>query len=229
MQPEMFFKHSPRRPRTPPAGFIRPAQPALVGKPPIGPGWLHEVKHDGYWLIALKEGARVKLWTRHCTDYTSKFPRIADAIRALPTERALLDGEAVMFRPDGLSDFKALVTTHGAERASFVVFDLLSLEGEDWRLRPIEERRQALSRLVAGAGAIVFSETIEGEGELVFEGLRDGRRRDRVEAGGQLLPERPLPQLAENEEPGVRPVIGKRGLFLQVSSAAAEVSLLSLQ
>jgi bifunctional non-homologous end joining protein LigD len=105
---------------------------------------------------------------RHATDYTSKFPRIADAVRALPTERALLDGEAVVFRPDGLSDFRALVTKQGAERASFVVFDLMGLDGEDLRLRPIEERRQALSGLVADTGAIVFSETIEGEGELVF-------------------------------------------------------------
>jgi bifunctional non-homologous end joining protein LigD len=164
----MFFKSSSRRVRTPPAGFVRPAQPTLVARPPSGSAWLHEVKHDGYRLIALKEGARVKLWTRHCTDYTSKFPRIADAVRALPTERALIDGEAVVFRPDGLSDFTALVTRQGAERASFLAFDLLTLEGEDLRLSPLEGRRAALLRLVGGLDGVLFSETIEGEGELVF-------------------------------------------------------------
>jgi bifunctional non-homologous end joining protein LigD len=87
----MFFKHtSSRRARTPPTGFIRPAQPALVGKPPSGPAWLHEVKHDSYRLIALKEGLRVKLWTRHGTDYTGRLPKIAEAVRALPIERARL-------------------------------------------------------------------------------------------------------------------------------------------
>jgi bifunctional non-homologous end joining protein LigD len=126
------------------------------------------VKHDGYRLIALKEGARVKLWTRHGTDFTDRFPRIAEAVRGLPPERAMIDGEAVVFRPNGLSDFEALLTKQGAERASFVAFDLLTLDGEDVRLRPIEERRSALSRLVDGADAILFSEAIEGEGKVVF-------------------------------------------------------------
>ena len=73
-----------------------------------------------------------------------------------------------MFRPDGLSDFGALRTKAGGARASLVAFDLLSLDGEDIRQRPLEERRGMLSRLVAGAGAILFSEAIEGEGALVF-------------------------------------------------------------
>ena len=165
----MFFKPSSRRSRTPPTGFIRPAQPALVAKPPIGPDWTHEVKHDGYRLIALKEGPRMKLWTRHGTDFTDRFPRIAAAVRALPIERVLLDGEAVVFRSDGLSDFEGLLTKRGGERAALVAFDLLSLEGEDWRLRPLEERRKALSRIVAGdVGAIMLSQSIEADGAIVF-------------------------------------------------------------
>jgi bifunctional non-homologous end joining protein LigD len=126
------------------------------------------VKHDGYRILVRKQGERVKLWSRHGTDFTDRLPRIADALRALPAEHALLDGEAVVFRPDGLSDFKALLTRHGGERASFVAFDLLFLDGEDRRLRPLEERRTALSRLVDGGEVILFSEAIEAEGELVF-------------------------------------------------------------
>jgi bifunctional non-homologous end joining protein LigD len=99
----------------------------------------------------------VKLWTRHGTDFTDRLRRIAEAIRALPIERALFDGEAVVFRPNGLSDFTALVTKTGEERASFVAFDLLSLDGEDRRLRPLQERRAALSQLVDAAEAILFS------------------------------------------------------------------------
>jgi bifunctional non-homologous end joining protein LigD len=97
-----------------------------------------------------------------------RLPKIAEAVRALKAERTLIDGEAVVFRPDVLSDFTALVTRQGAERASFVVFDLMGLDGEDLRLLPVEERRGALPRLVGGGDAIVFSETIEGEGELVL-------------------------------------------------------------
>jgi bifunctional non-homologous end joining protein LigD len=110
----------------------------------------------------------VKLWTRHGTDFTDRFPRIAEAVRGLAAERALIDGEAVVFRPDGRSDFEALVTKRGGERAAYVAFDLLTLDGEDRRLRPLEERRSALSRLVANVDGILFSETIEAEGAIVF-------------------------------------------------------------
>jgi ATP-dependent DNA ligase len=65
-----------------------------------------------------------------------------EAIRGLPAEHALVDGEAVVFRPDGLSDFEALLTKRGAQSASFVAFDLLSLAGDDLRLRPFEARRE---------------------------------------------------------------------------------------
>jgi bifunctional non-homologous end joining protein LigD len=89
-------------------------------------------------------------------------------VRGLPAERALADGETVVFRPDGLSDFAALLTKRGGECASYVAFDLLTLESEDLRLGPIEERRKALSGLVTRLAGILFSEAIEAEGELVF-------------------------------------------------------------
>jgi bifunctional non-homologous end joining protein LigD len=101
----LFKRASPRRVRTPPTGFVRPAQPTLVGKPPAGPDWLHEVKHDGYRLVALKDGARAKLWSRRGTNFTDRFPQIAEAVRGLPAERALVDGEAVAFRPDAPPPF----------------------------------------------------------------------------------------------------------------------------
>jgi bifunctional non-homologous end joining protein LigD len=164
----LFKRASTLRRRSLPPGFVRPCSPVLVAKPPAGPGWLHEVKHDGFRLLGFKDGARVRLWSRRGADFTDRFLRIAEAVRGLPAERALLDGEAVMFRPDGLSDFAALLTRRGGESASYVAFDLLSLEGEDLRLRPIEERREALSRLVAGLNGVLFSEAIEAEGELVF-------------------------------------------------------------
>ncbi len=165
----MVWRTSPARSRrTGPAGFILPCQPLLVARPPAGPDWLHEVKHDGYRLLARKQGERVTLWTRHSANFTGRLPKIAEAVRKLPAESALIDGEAVAFRSDGHSDFAALRTKAGGERALFVAFDLLSLEGDDLRQRPLEERREALSQLVVGVDNIQFSEALAAEGALVF-------------------------------------------------------------
>jgi bifunctional non-homologous end joining protein LigD len=107
---------------------------------------------DGYRLLARKEGERVSLWTRHGTKVTERLPRIAAVVRNLLAESALIDGSAVVFRPDGRSDIAALRTKAGGAQAWFVAFDLLNLDREDLRQRRIEERRDKLSKLVAGSG-----------------------------------------------------------------------------
>jgi hypothetical protein len=93
-------------------------------------GWLHEVKHDGYRIIARKDGSRVTLWSRYGTNFTDRLPKIAEAVCSLAAESALIDGEAVAVRADGHSDFAALRTKVGSARACFVAFDLLTLNGE---------------------------------------------------------------------------------------------------
>ena len=165
----MLWLNSPGRSRrTPPAGFILPCRPRLVDKPPTDAGWLHEVKHDGYRILTRKDGSRVTLWSRYGTNFTDRLPKIAEAICSLAAESALIDGEAVAVRSDGHSDFAALRTKAGSARACLVAFDLLNLNGEDFRKRPIEERRAALSPLVAGVGGILFSDALVAEGALVF-------------------------------------------------------------
>ena len=124
--------------RDPPAGFIQPCRPTLIAAPPVGPGWLHEVKHDGFRILARKQGERVDVWTRRGALFNDRFPRIAEAVRALPADNAIIDGEAVVFRPGGHSDFAALRTKAGGEQASFVAFDLLGLDADDLRERPLE-------------------------------------------------------------------------------------------
>jgi bifunctional non-homologous end joining protein LigD len=171
--------------------FHRALSPTLVANPPAGPGWLHEVKHDGFRILARKQGERVEVWSRFGTDFTARFSRIAEAVRDLASESALLDGEAVAFLPGGHSDFAALRTKAGGARASLVAFDLLSLEGDDLRQRPLEERRKALSRLVAGVDKIQFSASVAGEGAIVFahacqlglEGIVSKRAGSRYKSG----------------------------------------------
>ena len=110
----MLWRTSSRRfRRTPPVGFILPCQPALVPKPPAGAGWLHEVKHDGYRIIARKDGSRVTLWSRYGANFTDRLPKIAEVVCSLAAESALIDGEAVAVRQDGHSDFAALRTKAG--------------------------------------------------------------------------------------------------------------------
>jgi bifunctional non-homologous end joining protein LigD len=69
-------------------GFIVPCQPALADRPPSGPDWLNEIKFDGYRIIARKGGEQVRLWARTTSDYSKAFPRVRDAVAALPIDSA---------------------------------------------------------------------------------------------------------------------------------------------
>ena len=105
---------------------------------------------------------------RRGADFTFRFPTIAEAVRGLPADQALIDGEAVVLRKDGRSDFGALLIKRGGAEATLMAFDLLRLDGDDLRLKPLEARREALRRLVAGVNGILFSEALASEGAAVF-------------------------------------------------------------
>jgi bifunctional non-homologous end joining protein LigD len=85
-----------------------------------------------------------------------------------PSTNVLIDGEAVVFRPDGHSDFTALRTNRGAAEATLVAFDLLQFQGDDWRRMPLEVRRAQLESVVSGIDGITFSDSIAHEGAIVF-------------------------------------------------------------
>ena len=70
-----------------------------------GPGWIHEIKHDGFRILARREAERVRLFTRHGTDFTARYPKIAAALESLPVRSCALDGEAIVVNQDGLSIF----------------------------------------------------------------------------------------------------------------------------
>jgi ATP-dependent DNA ligase len=79
----------------PPAGFIAPCLPTKASRPPSGELWLHEIKHDGFRVIARKDGARVQLYSRSGNDLTHRFPLIVEALARLRSRSCILDGEAV--------------------------------------------------------------------------------------------------------------------------------------
>ena len=100
-----------------PPGFIRPCQPILAAKVPAGDGWLHELKHDGYRIVAYKDGERVWLWSRNGRDWSAELVAITAAMQALPFKRLMLDGEAVSHCLDGLPDFHRLLSGDGQASA----------------------------------------------------------------------------------------------------------------
>jgi ATP-dependent DNA ligase len=149
-------------------GFIEPCLPSPVERPPSGPGWIHEIKHDGFRLLARRGKGRVRLFTRNGHDWTERFPLIVEAVRALKVASCLIDGEAIDCADDELALFDAL--RRRRSDVHLVAFDLLELDGRDLRLAPLEERRRALERLVGKPRCgLVLNAQFVADGALVFE------------------------------------------------------------
>ena len=152
-----------------PRGFVVPCQPALADKVPTGDGWLHELKHDGFRIVALKDGDTVRLWSRDCRNWAGEFVAITEAMRGLPLKRIIIDGEAVAHCPEGLPDFHRLLGD-GQASACLYAFDLLRLDAEDLREIELIGRRRMLQKILKKAGpALRYSEHLEGHrGEAMF-------------------------------------------------------------
>lgn len=151
-----------------PTSFIRPCAPTEIGRPPRDPCWMHEIKQDGYRIIAHKDGDMIRLWTRLKNECSGRFIQIADTLRRLPISSCTIDGEAVVVRPDGHCDFYALKAAAGSANAVLVAFDLLEFNGNDLRREPIERRRSCL-RSLCGAPAMIYSHSFDDDGLEVFE------------------------------------------------------------
>jgi bifunctional non-homologous end joining protein LigD len=159
------------RERTRPGlGIIEPCLPSPAKAPPSGPGWLHEIKHDGFRILARRDGARVRLITRNGNDFTARFPLAVDAVTRLPAHSFLLDGEAIVTNERGLAVFNLIRHQRHGEDAVLIAFDLIELEGEDLRRTPLEQRKRKLAKLVRGPHpGIVLNEVFEGDGDVLFE------------------------------------------------------------
>jgi bifunctional non-homologous end joining protein LigD len=136
---------------------------------PKGANWLHEVKYDGYRIIARKAGDDVTLFSRSGLDWTVRFPAIAQAMLSLPCESTLIDGEVAFVLPSGITDFKSLQEHIDGPHPSirYFVFDLLSLDGKDLRKKTLKERREALAKLMSAKGIsnyLVYVDHVEGSG-----------------------------------------------------------------
>ena len=149
---------------------FEPCLPRPAQQPPAGPGWIHEIKHDGFRILAHRRGHRVRLMTRNGYDFADRFPIAAEAIEALPIRSCVIDGEAIVCDNSGLAVFD-LIRGHGTSaRAILCAFDLLEVNGEDIRREPIEDRKRRLAGLLRLPNdGIALNEHFGGDGEVIFK------------------------------------------------------------
>jgi bifunctional non-homologous end joining protein LigD len=144
-------------------------------------GWVFELKHDGFRLLAAREGGRPRLVYRRGGDSTHVFPEIARALLGLPYEDLVLDGEVVVLDERGRPSFQGLqkrvqltrktdLDRAALERpATLFVFDLLAFQGYDLRPLPLLARKQALRLLMPSAGPLRYADHVAREGEAFYE------------------------------------------------------------
>jgi bifunctional non-homologous end joining protein LigD len=149
--------------------FIEPCLPSLADRPPSGSEWLHEIKHDGFRLMACRDAAGIRLLTRNGNDFTARYPLIVEALDALRVRSCVVDGEAVACDGDGLSIFEKLRWRHHDGHVFMWAFDLIELNGQDLRREPIEVRKATLASLLRLCRAgLQFNQHLEHPGDIVF-------------------------------------------------------------
>jgi bifunctional non-homologous end joining protein LigD len=198
LEPE---RHRPAPPAALPrkqAGFIAPQLARPAAGIPEGTDWIHELKYDGYRIIAARHRGRTVLFTRTGLDWTARFGTLAARLEKLPGGDFVLDGEALVTDAAGRSDFGALqeaLTQGGGEAIQYVAFDLLHHRGHDLRGLPLRERLDRLAALLPEHGALRRSRTWAGDagGELIdqacklgIEGIISKRLSGRYRSGERI-------------------------------------------
>jgi bifunctional non-homologous end joining protein LigD len=150
--------------------FIEPCLPRRADKPPAGRDWIHEIKHDGFRIMARRVGERVRLYTRNGYDFADRFPQIVEAILNLPIQSCFIDGEAIVVDARGLSTFELLRYRHHDHAAVLCAFDLIELDGDDLRALPIERRKDSLAKLLTRPHeGIAFNQHYTCESAAIFK------------------------------------------------------------
>jgi ATP-dependent DNA ligase len=140
--------------------------PTTGTKVPSGPGWLHEIKQDGFRLRVERDGDRVRLITRGGYDWTKRYPWIVEAALKNRVRQFVLDGEAAILGVDGISDFNALHSGKQNDEVQLCAFDILVEGDDDPRRLPLHLRKTSLERLLARRPEGIFVNPFE-RGEIV--------------------------------------------------------------
>ena len=158
--------------------YGKPELATLVESPPSGESWVHEIKYDGYRLLAFISDGEVLLRTRGLKDWTHKFGPLAKSLAALKVQSAVLDLEACVLDKSGRTDFSMLqeaLSEEKPERIEGFVFDLLYLDGRDYTKTPLLERKSALAGLLKKAKPpLHYSEHYESAPDLLSHACKIG-------------------------------------------------------
>lgn len=152
---------------------IFPQLATWVEEPPTGKEWLHEIKFDGYRILAFKKNNKTQLFTRRHHDWTKKFSSVANAINALPAANVILDGEVVVLDKSQHSNFQLLQNSIKESKPSsfiYYVFDLLYYDKYNLMELGLLERKNLLHQLVPFTdGKIIrYSDHVAGSGQKIF-------------------------------------------------------------
>jgi bifunctional non-homologous end joining protein LigD len=158
--------------------FVQPMKPWLVEHPPPSGDWIYELKFDGIRAIAIKIDAKVRLVSRNGNELGARFPEVVDAVKQLPAQECVLDGEIVALDEEGRSSFQLLQARELEGKKSpvyFYVFDLLQLDGKNLTSLPLDQRKILLQKVSVEAGEpIRFSGEIGGDATVL---LKEVKRR----------------------------------------------------
>ena len=169
----MLWRNSRGRPLSAPAAFIHPCLPTVAKQPPQGPGWAHELKHDGYRLQIHVRDGRVRLFTMNGADWSKRYPRIVEEASRIKSS-AVMDAEVVCLVKKGVPDFDMLHGRTADHLAVACAFDLLMQDGDDLRRQPLRERKLALNKLLMRSrDGIQYVEHTVGHGEKLFVAVCD--------------------------------------------------------
>ena len=151
---------------------LSPALATLVDEPPKGDDWVHEIKYDGYRIVARLQNGKVRLLSRNAKDWTGKFPAVAGQVARLKAKSAWLDGEVCSVDDKGRSSFQGLqnaLAGTGTGELVYFVFDLAYLDGYDLRGVTLGERKRRLEDLLGRSKTTLrYSPDVRGSGDEVF-------------------------------------------------------------
>jgi bifunctional non-homologous end joining protein LigD len=164
---------------------IHPMLATSIEHPFDGEDWLFEIKWDGYRAVAFIEGEKVRLVSRNQNDLTPRYPELRELPKFVDANDAILDGEVVALDEQGRPSFSLMQQRTGFRPGGkrgpvnadvavlYYAFDLLYLDGYDWRKMPLEERKKKLASIILPGGALHYSDHSAWQGKALFELARE--------------------------------------------------------
>jgi bifunctional non-homologous end joining protein LigD len=164
---------------------IHPMLATSISDPFDGPNWLFEIKWDGYRAVAFIEKEKVRLVSRNQNELTHRYPELKDLAKSVKAKTAILDGEVVALDEQGRPSFSLMQQRTGFRPGGrrgvanagvpvlYYAFDLLYLDGYDWRKLPLEERKKKLASILTTGDSLRYSDHYEKQGKALFEMARE--------------------------------------------------------